>query len=977
MADEIKQAELFPPILRGWSALLWIVAVPMALLAAVDAFVCWLTWSELAKPVNVWWLSKGTAVVPRWLLVALALAALVPAVVAAVAACLRRRGEPPAWLSVALGGWCGWQFLAFVFSDWSRWMAPVPEWVVGSVSFLFMQLAGVTPAVFLGIWRLAGWQRKRAVSKRRDIAFSSLALVVPVVLLYLWVNLLSGLYRVRWVNYEIVRCVIVAGMVVLFVTLFIGLFRCLMWLRLWLAGRMQKNGAYRMVYAALVSLVLPLAGLALNRKIPFPADLQNGWAYALTVVNAAFLLLPSTGVRRLDAFARAGRLALFPFTCYFFVVFLPFLPFAVPAILAAGAGFLILTPVLLFAFHLQALADDRRAARASSGAGGRLPAWRTALCVAALPLAFAARTECDRAALHRALDIVYLPDYGQDARLGMPRAAVRRALVNARRFKTGTEYPILSAYVNWRVFDNLLLQEDKFKTLWRLFVGDEPLPAEARNLNRNSVGSLLGGRTRDTTGGMKAAPLPGAARLYEVSTTNSVAHGEVETRVTLTVTATGDGQQEYRTDITVPPGVWVNGLRLKIGGEWIHGDIIERKAADWVYRQITRVTRRDPAILRYEDDGRLSLRVFPVDSGAAREVELSFLMPEGFADAVEIGGRRVTLGDGTVRPQCVWAAGVLAKNRLWREPSPDTVLTAAADWLVLDCSAANGAWTEDALAAAARGMTGTVHVVWANAENVAESAEAGGVARLKPRLRAAGGLNADAALRRVARQCRLVGVTEPRVVFAGAAAGGALARVAAETWRGIRAEAPGLREVRLAGADGAVFPVPEARTGMVRVVAAEGDAWQTVDGRDEVLAFEGAADDDEPPVAGGVRLPPESKWARGAAAWRLQRELDAHPGRGGLRRDILRAGLGSDVLTTAGAYIVVENDMQRKMLHVKQVQTLGASGALDLVDSPAPDGWLLIAVLLALLVGRFVGVAQAAGRLLLRVFFRHGLRLWK
>jgi hypothetical protein len=441
-----------------------------------------------------------------------------------------------------------------------------------------------------------------------------------------------------------------------------------------------------------------------------------------------------------------------------------------------------------------------------------------------------------------------------------------------------------------------------------------------------------------------------------VAATYSVTNGEVETRVTLKI-STQLEQQEYRTTVTVPPGVWVHGLRLKIGAEWVDGEIIERKAADWVYRQIARVTRRDPALLRYEDDTHLSLCVFPVDRMQPREVELAFLCPEGYADAVLVGERRVALGDGTVRPLCVWADGVLAKNRLWRAPAGDGGVSGkAADWLVLDCSATNGAWTGAALAEAARGVTGTVRVVWANAETVTETVPADGIARLRPKLAAAGGLNADAALRQVARHCRLTGVTRPRIVFAGCEARRTLETVTSQTWHSVLSEAPGLREVRLT--DGTAFPVPGAgeAPGAVSVLSTWSDAWQAVDGRDEVLAFEGAAE--APPVSGGgaldgvVRLPPEAVWLRGAAAWRLQRELDTHPDRGELRRGILRASLGSDVLTAAGSYIVVENEMQRKMLRVKQAETLGGSAALDLVESPAPDGWLLVAALLALVVWR-------------------------
>jgi len=50
------------------------------------------------------------------------------------------------------------------------------------------------------------------------------------------------------------------------------------------------------------------------------------------------------------------------------------------------------------------------------------------------------------------------------------------------------------------------------------------------------------------------------------------------------------------------------------------------------------------------------------------------------------------------------------------------------------------------------------------------------------------------------------------------------------------------------------------------------------------------------------------------------------------------------VLTAACAYIVVENDMQKKMLELKQRQTLAGQASFDLVESPAPPAWLLVAL---------------------------------
>jgi hypothetical protein len=111
-------------------------------------------------------------------------------------------------------------------------------------------------------------------------------------------------------------------------------------------------------------------------------------------------------------------------------------------------------------------------------------------------------------------------------------------------------------------------------------------------------------------------------------------------------------------------------------------------------------------------------------------------------------------------------------------------------------------------------------------------------------------------------------------------------------------------------------------------------------------------------IAGLVELPQGSRWGKGAAAWRLQRELDENPARDSLRGAILKASRESGVLTAAGSYIVVENSMQWKMLEVKQRQTLAGDAALDLVESPAPRGWVLLA-----LFGLAAWIARRAGLL--------------
>ncbi len=964
-------AELFPAVLRRPAALTWMVVLPSLLLALVNGFGFWLVWGEMKEASQ-----HGYAAV-------LLVSSLLPALAGlfAIPYGLRKAEGLSACVQVLLGVLCLAHLVAFCSLIGNALPRDTPEWVVGP-SFFLLQFACMMPGLFAGVWRIAGMRLK--VRPLEDFGLSVAATFLPPALLYFLLFVVGRIFT--WSRVDAwARPLFVAGLVAGPILFFLGLLRCLMLARRFFVQKGEKSRAFHMGYVGCVALVLPVAGLLLNKQIPFPADFQNPWPYVLTVLNAVFLMLPATGQRRIDAAVRLMRLVLFPFTCYFFVVFLPFLPLSIVAILAMGTGFLVLAPTLLFMVHGQLLKRDYEQSLAS-GAGRFALRARTAACLLALPLGFAVRTEFDRVTLHRALAFRYAPDYGADAKLSVAPAQVRRVLLNVRRFKDGAELPYITNWYNWRVFDNLLLQDEKAAELWRLIVGGAP-PAPAReDVMRNAFASLFGGKTRSPgrRGGGTQRPVPRNVALADVQAAYSTTNGETETRVTLKVTSRdAAGQAEYLTTLTVPPGVWVSGFRLKIGGKWEDGRVIERKAAEWVYRQIRDVSRRDPAILRYDSEESLTLRVFPVAPGETREVEVDFVCPEGFADAVTVGERRVTLGDGTVKPRCVWSGGVLARNAAWTWPTQAVVgATSPLVYLVLDCSA-GARWNTNALANVVEGVRRVrgndvdLRVVSAHYETTPEArvplgnrslaAGALGAGLLSPR----GALDADGVLRRLARRGRLSAGCAPEIVFAGDTVLAALRGVKAETWQAFRNELPEVGSVRLIGSAGRLseFPVPGgvAGAGPATVLSMGADRRRDAGARSALVAFEGtperpvyadAQTEGPRPIAGLVEMPPESRWAKGAAAWRLQRELDEHPARDPLRRAILKASRGSGVLTPAGSYIVVENSMQWKMLEVKQRQTLAGDAALDLVESPAPEGWLLLA-----LFGVAVWVAKRLGLL--------------
>ncbi len=318
-------------------------------------------------------------------------------------------------------------------------------------------------------------------------------------------------------------------------------------------------------------------------------------------------------------------------------------------------------------------------------------------------------------------------------------------------------------------------------------------------------------------------------------------------------------------------------------------------------------------------------------------------------------------------------------NSAWQPPEGASAQTRSLGHLILDCSAGTE-WSEETLSrclnqAEAIGVP-LQGVSLANYETRTvelKRADVPDTVRLirERMLPARGTLDATGVLRRLARHYRSQNGESnvvPRIAWAGTSARAALERVKAEQWEAFRHELPGVRDFLLMDEKGlfTTFNIPGAADGGERMVALKSDSQVRLDSRrthSQVVFAESVTpptiwlDDRRAwcPVEGMTVMPMSSRWAKGAAAWRLQRASEEYPAQDHLRRDILKASRESGVLTTSGSYIVVENSMQWKMLEVKQRQTLAGDAALDLVESPAPRGWLLVALfaLAVWLVNRF------------------------
>jgi len=618
--------------------------------------------------------------------------------------------------------------------------------------------------------------------------------------------------------------------------------------------------------------------------------------------------------------------------------------------------------------------------------------------LAILPLCFLARSEYDRQVLHRTLDYYYARADTNDTKSPVSPRDVKHILNRIRAFRDGSEIPYLTNYYNWRVFDNLLLQEEKFNDLWKSFVDDDPPEKVEPDFFRNIFAEMFGGRTRNpgSRWGSRFRP-PRNVELTEVITTAFTTNGESHVWLRLDLTSRDKQQAEYEANIELPASVFVAGLRLKIGTNWVDGRIVERKAAEWVYRSI-RDVRRDPAFLRYEGENLLKLSVFPIEPGETRQVELLVVYPEGFAQSLRIGDRSVCLPLSEAKQPYAYAHGLLVA------PAPGPLV--CPDWapdgalVMVDCSKGQN-WDDESLAKALRRVRDEMKlpfrfILFANYETkllaVTEQDPALlAVHCLKEKLPERGGLDLDNALRRAAcglsqsftkdpatwkvpelvllrnqvttlpparrRMSRTADVMEkaepPRLA----------PKVKSVSFRAARQWLPMLsRTLAVVVQEKSVSyeKLYEGATAshylaFLPVVMGDQLRWFSTEGNHACLFLDDQVDPAAMPAIWDVaqstfkelpascQMPQASVWAKGAEAWRLQTRFQQLPHLDDLRREILKQSWSCGVITDVGSYIVVENSAQWKMLELKQRQTLAANNALDTVDVPAPSMvWLLL-----------------------------------
>lgn len=250
--------------------------------------------------------------------------------------------------------------------------------------------------------------------------------------------------------------------------------------------------------------------------------------------------------------------------------------------------------------------------------------------VTILPLIITLTYLQDKKALHAALDYVYEPNFATSTLI--KTTALERVLEKVRYHKSGRfgmvvneQQPFLSPYYNWLVLDNLTLSDGKISLLEKIFLGKTVNTRTTTIQNPSNAVEITAMQTRS-----------------EFDTTQQAWRSWIDLEMT-NFDSTEFQQQEFETTFTLPEGAWISDYYLWVNEEKMPGILAEKKAATWIYQQITTVTRKDPGILYYLTGNKIAFKVFPFRAREKRKTGFEILHKEPISFTID--EKNVILGN--------------------------------------------------------------------------------------------------------------------------------------------------------------------------------------------------------------------------------------------------------------------------------------------------------------------------------------------
>lgn len=226
----------------------------------------------------------------------------------------------------------------------------VPNWMMPGERFIYVGtflMPTISYLIFVLVVKLTD------LKKRFNTLISfGITILIPVILYLFFTTLLPLWHRIDLPYQEHVSAVLIITVTVFFIFFLIKAIYLLINKG---RGILKK---YQLVWKIPFTLILPLIGLYINNTNNVFGDFSSIWFYILTVITGILILLPDLKNELYRGLLFVARIITLSYSTYLMVVFLPYLPFSVLAIIAFGSGFLMLSPLALFLVHIDTILKD-------------------------------------------------------------------------------------------------------------------------------------------------------------------------------------------------------------------------------------------------------------------------------------------------------------------------------------------------------------------------------------------------------------------------------------------------------------------------------------------------------------------------------------------------------------------------------------------------------------------------------------------
>lgn len=617
-ADKDKDERLLPArVFSKWNIIAWAIVPQLFLL-----FLNWRNYSLISGDASpeqktVWFTAMGLEV----LLLGFFIGGLV---------FLQKRGKEITKIVALIGLVPPAAFIAYSFFPFHEAIPRGAQlWILPPETVIIDQATWMMPAILYALLVLAAHPVR---TLGRELCISVAAIIS---LALLWALASEG-----HLSDKVLLPLLATFFPIIGIAIFYAMMKTLIHIYLGMSkARATGPGASRIdadifrTFCGVLAIALPLLGLMINDLVPFPYDFQSPLVYLLTVVNGIALTLPNFRSVLARRALWLAQLILLPFSLYFFITFMPFLPMSVPGMIVWGGGLLVLIPSVVLMLHTLRLIDGFKTEMSE---GHKVMATAGLAATLVLPLLFVGGAVRDRTVVQDAVDFVYNDDFATDRTFPHEPSGVARTLNKLKSFKEGLRLPYLTSTYNQIAFDGLILPDSKMKKLSSAFVGKE-LEIQP-NSNRNFFG-----RGSAFSNIRRGDPPHTDVSLKLLQATHHIDDLLATSLVAVPMQNNLNSQGEFKTSITLPEDVIISGFWLHIGDERVPGKLFEKKSAMWVYKMIRDIARRDPGVLRYTAPNTVELRVFPLQGHEHRKVEIEFLYPRGDRKTVQIGAQTVAL----------------------------------------------------------------------------------------------------------------------------------------------------------------------------------------------------------------------------------------------------------------------------------------------------------------------------------------------